>query len=578
MQKTPWFARKRVWIISILLILLYLFFATQVPSPLKMTPRTIGLTDPTFYNGKLDYFAELEKTYKHRLYPKEENGFRTLLIACGPRILEWNAIADAVPWNQLPSYRDGDSCWFTDHWIPTCEQLEMDPYPQPTFLNSLCFEDRFTKLKKIAEQQAQEARQTQPSENASDETSEEWTFEKLDALDDAMPDYKTQNIRDFLEKVIETPRNLKDFPEIADWLEKRSPLLDLYGECVRKPNFIGPRFRAKMGLCDILLPDVLLQRDFAQDLRVRIGDRIANGNIDGAWYDTMSMFTLVRKHYARESFFTVQLVGIGIEGNARDATKLILQHGNPTKEQLEKMAADLDSLPEWDEPWRELEIAKFAIYESLHTMEPTEFTSNAYSRRTLPPIPWDESFLCNLPLDHNIAGEHLAQLYKRMELDKLSRFKYDKKNPDAAKPLLENFNQCFDEIHDKKSDAEIVFALLTIQSRSRLAAEKLVVKHQLPSCMVMLTAYERKAIQFDLLRTVVALERYEREHGAYPENLRPLVPAFLGEVPDDLYAKNTPLVYKRTPDATTPYLLYSVGENGLDDGGTDADMVLRIEK
>ena len=260
MQKAPWFARKRVWIISLLLILLYLSFTTQVPSPLKMTPRTTGLADPTFYNGKLDYFAELEKTYKHRLYPKEDNGFRTLLIACGPRILEQNALADAVPWHQLPTYRNGDYCWFTDHWMPLCDQLEMAPYPQPAFLDSLCFVNHFSKLKKIAEQQAQEAQQTQLPENASGETPEEWTFEKLDALDEqkrlAIPDYKTQDIGDFLEKVIETPRNLKDSPEIADWLEKRSPLLDLYGESVRKPNFICPRSRMGGGLWCVLLPEI----------------------------------------------------------------------------------------------------------------------------------------------------------------------------------------------------------------------------------------------------------------------------------------------------------------------------------
>jgi hypothetical protein len=46
------------------------------------------------------------------------------------------------------------------------------------------------------------------------------------------------------------------------------------------------------------------------------------------------------------------------------------------------------------------------------------------------------------------------------------------------------------------------------------------------------------------------------------------VPNVLKAVPNDLYS-GKPFVYKRTPDGG--YWLYSVFENGTDDGGTDRD-------
>ena len=44
--------------------------------------------------------------------------------------------------------------------------------------------------------------------------------------------------------------------------------------------------------------------------------------------------------------------------------------------------------------------------------------------------------------------------------------------------------------------------------------------------------------RFSALRIVVALERYQREHGAYPDKLEALVPAYLSELPKDAVHPN----------------------------------------
>jgi hypothetical protein len=67
--------------------------------------------------------------------------------------------------------------------------------------------------------------------------------------------------------------------------------------------------------------------------------------------------------------------------------------------------------------------------------------------------------------------------------------------------------------------------------------------------------------------TIIALKRYQLKHGNYPANLNSLVPEFIPSIPRDP-VDGQPLRYRRNADET--FLLYSVGENGKDDGGDPA--------
>jgi len=68
----------------------------------------------------------------------------------------------------------------------------------------------------------------------------------------------------------------------------------------------------------------------------------------------------------------------------------------------------------------------------------------------------------------------------------------------------------------------------------------------------------------DVVVTAIALKRFQMKHGAWPDTLGQLVPEFLPSVPIDPY-DGKPLKYHPNTDGT--FLLYCVGEDGLDDGG-----------
>jgi hypothetical protein len=72
-----------------------------------------------------------------------------------------------------------------------------------------------------------------------------------------------------------------------------------------------------------------------------------------------------------------------------------------------------------------------------------------------------------------------------------------------------------------------------------------------------------------LTRTAAALAAWRADQPAdsppYPERLDDLVPRYLPAVPVDPFT-DTPLIYERRGDG---YLLASVGQNGVYDGGDD---------
>ncbi|MFN7022326.1 MAG: hypothetical protein ACK4WH_13495 [Phycisphaerales bacterium] len=101
----------------------------------------------------------------------------------------------------------------------------------------------------------------------------------------------------------------------------------------------------------------------------------------------------------------------------------------------------------------------------------------------------------------------------------------------------------------------------------------LLVRTLLPAAGKALQSHDQVELSRRGLRVQIALERYWRRHGRYPERLEELIgPGFEG-VPLDPWS-GKPLGYKRIDSGTDPlgrgYLLYSFGADGKDDGGMQA--------
>ena len=78
-------------------------------------------------------------------------------------------------------------------------------------------------------------------------------------------------------------------------------------------------------------------------------------------------------------------------------------------------------------------------------------------------------------------------------------------------------------------------------------------------------------VRLRLARTAVALERYRFAHqNRYPDSLNALVPEYLPAIPEDIFADAPPQYHRRGEG----YVLYSIGSDRKDDGGSTKDDVV----
>ncbi len=85
----------------------------------------------------------------------------------------------------------------------------------------------------------------------------------------------------------------------------------------------------------------------------------------------------------------------------------------------------------------------------------------------------------------------------------------------------------------------------------------------LPAIQPASDAYLRTRALLNAGRMMIALERYRKAHGHWPESSDALVPVYLKELPVDPFGDG-PIRFARRPEGL---VVYSVGPDGQDDGG-----------
>lgn len=144
--------------------------------------------------------------------------------------------------------------------------------------------------------------------------------------------------------------------------------------------------------------------------------------------------------------------------------------------------------------------------------------------------------------------------------DQLFYCEYAQRLIEAGRKTVADRKWASDHFADKAADDDQPRSVMRAYDRDRFPVSAAI----LPSTGLGMD----KAIHAEVLReqtlAAIALKRYQLRHGRLPENLAALVPEFLREVPHDWY-NGERLHYRPNPDGT--FLLYSVGQNGRDDGG-----------
>jgi len=307
--------------------------------------------------------------------------------------------------------------------------------------------------------------------------------------------------------------------------------------------------------------------------------RLHDGDIDAAITHINTILELAQKNEG-DGLLISHLVRMAIVGIAIAPTWESLQNTNPTDTQLASMQKKWEQLDFLEDEktavvreraWAINFIEKArASHESFHTN--FSFYLRALSpgagsppggRWTWPPD-WEE--ITEKP--RYVVGEAMWR-GSWSYAQELHALKVQQIVLDTLRTMQTNHSQFYKADYDAmrtRTDAlgltnaaSGIFETLKIPDFKELADES------------RLTGVVYKMLRMETARrltvTAIAIKRFQLRHGRYPINLEELVPEFLSAVPIDPMI-DKPLSYR--PDPQETFLLYSVGQDGHDDGGDPA--------
>jgi hypothetical protein len=160
-------------------------------------------------------------------------------------------------------------------------------------------------------------------------------------------------------------------------------------------------------------------------------------------------------------------------------------------------------------------------------------------------------------LGHTTQGEFGVEMLEHLELmlagsmksNRAAVLSFNNQFVEMAKMPVEMQKQALASLNEK------------VQDMPRLA------RALVPAFLKVAVAAHRDTADLRCATTLVALERYRLAKRHWPEKLRDLMPTFLNAVPLDPF-DGAPLRYRRFEEGV---IVYSVGEDGADDGGKLSD-------
>jgi len=277
----------------------------------------------------------------------------------------------------------------------------------------------------------------------------------------------------------------------------------------------------------------------------------------------------IAAHYKDDPILVTNLVGIAIDGIANESAQLILTYGQPTQEQLVRFLQDLNALPRPNTFSLSMTLERMASYQMLQTLKSKHAREWCDCMKGVSG-PYQGNFraiitLQYLPFDANIAGERLTELYGEFGLKDFSLDLHQGSNPVLWREYGDRIGKAVAQLEADLKNTQL-HRMPLIRTRSRLLAEYIFL-YMASALNTPIAAFTRIEAENEMLKIALAMEHAKLVRGEYPANLDALVPTYFLMQPLDPFTGRMTFVYKLTPDGKHPFVLYSLGPDGIDDGG-----------
>ena len=350
---------------------------------------------------------------------------------------------------------------------------------------------------------------------------------------------------------------------LADWARENQRPLDLLVAASQRPRYYSPSPQILDHTDDMLiamlLPSLNGDREAAQALSLHAMWHLHEGRPDEAWEDIIALYRMAR-HLASGETLVHLLVGITVESIAHQASRAFLSSGDLTAEQARRAEHDLASLPNW------------SMVNAMNRIERLLFLDTIIYVATEVPNVGDLLYGMN-GTDAILTALHFTAIDWNFVLREGNRL-YDQLVAAAELPTRDARQSAFSQIDTDldqlnltlQRPTAVAWGVLSRRRRSEIMAAVLLeyFVSAMGNCQI---AADRANTRLELMRLAAALSVFRAENGHYPEKLDDLVPQFIASLPIDIFSEKPPIY--RADDDRAGCLLYSVGQNGVDDGGTD---------
>ena len=364
-----------------------------------------------------------------------------------------------------------------------------------------------------------------------------------------------------IDQAIGRPWKTDDIPPLAKWVADNQKPLDTLVEATRRPRFYMPSpsliDNERGMMIAVLLPGIQSCREVARGLPARAMWHLGEGRPMDAWEDLHAVHRLSRLISQDGQTVVEQLVAIAISGVACESTHTLLHHGNLTPEQARKIQQDLAALGSFGNMARSI-----GQWERIMGLDSIVHISRSGGNALNDMIGHDTGPMVQslrvVSIDWNLVLREANRRYDQLAEAAIAPTWLERQAALAA--VDAELNRLSSSL---QSPQRWLGAALTREQRSRLVAD-VTMALLLPAINAAHAAQDRGNINLAVVQLAAALAVYRAENGSYPEMLDALVPAVLPALPVDLF-HGKPYIYRRDGEG---YLLYSVGANGADDGGS----------
>ncbi len=373
----------------------------------------------------------------------------------------------------------------------------------------------------------------------------------------------------------ECPWRREQLPPLAEWLDAHSDAIDLLVAASRRPKLYTPLVPSEVSdeepeLINMDSDGLQRAKDTARILATRAMLRLGEKRYADAWHDILAMHRWARLIGQRPTIVQ-QLVAIAIDGIAASRTQRLLSEQLPLdlaeeiQDELLALGSPSDIASSLDEGERIcfLNGVVNCSRKGIGTFYAYCFPSSFGADIVVMPV-WQIKALNRISADWNQSLSKGNRLYDQFAAaTRLAS--YEDRQRELKRIAAESFN--VESVpHNPWNWVE---AAIDSNNRSELLATA-VVETATRSFYNVSIAEDRANATLTLTRIAAALAVYHADHGQFPDKLDALVPDVLPQLPVDLYHAK-PFVYKRDADS---YLLYSTGDNGIDDGGSNKDLAV----